>query len=74
MPAKVLSRIKSAPKQKQPLLRLFLSARPLEHLAELGSNRAAAKLDAKESLVEIADLKNTQFHTPVENKKKTINK
>ena len=41
-------------KQKQPMLRLFLSARALEHLDEQGSKRAAAKLDAKESLVAIA--------------------
>ena len=36
-------------KQKQPLLRLFLSARPLEHFVELGSSRATAKLNAKEN-------------------------
>ena len=34
-------------KQKQPMLRLFLSAKSLEHLVELGFDIAAAKLDAK---------------------------
>ena len=37
-------------KQKQPMLRLFWSAKPLEHLVEQGLNKAAAKLDAKEKI------------------------
>ena len=47
-------------KQKQPMLRLFLSEKSLEHLIEQGYKRAAAKLDAK-AIVELRQQKTSRM-------------